>query len=211
MSTKHRRLIGIAVLAGLTGLIGRRPESVTGQDSGVQMIAVEGEGARYWSRWRGPFGQGLVSGSGYPDAWSATRNIVWKAPVPGNGNSSPIVWGDRILLTTAYDGGRRLSVLAYKRSDGSRLWETFAPDGGVEFVHQKNGHASATASTDGERIYVSFGSRGLMAFDMNGKLVWRQDLGRMDNYWGTAGSPLLYKDRVILYQDVSSGSFVAAF
>src|SRR5438093_10507184 len=132
MRTKHRRLIGIAVLAGLTGLIGRRPESVTGQDSGVQMIAVEGEGARYWSRWRGPFGQGLVSGSGYPDAWSATRNIVWKAPTPGNGNSSPIVWGDRILPTTAYDRGRRPSVLAYNRPAVSRSGDTSAAAGGGE-------------------------------------------------------------------------------
>ena len=75
----------------------------------------------------------------------------------------------------------------------------------------KNGHASATPATDGERIYVSFGSRGLFAFDMDGKLVWQRDLGRIDNYHGAAGSPLLYKDRVILYQDQSSGSFIAAF
>src|SRR5215468_2738560 len=134
------------------------------QEQSIQMIAVEGEGARYWSRWRGPSGQGLVGGSGFPDTWSATQNIVWKKPVPGRGNSSPIVWNDRIFLTTAHDGGRRLSVLSYRRSDGATLWETFAPEGRSQSTHNKNGHASATPVTDGQRVYVSFGSRGLLAF-----------------------------------------------
>src|SRR4029453_10537029 len=100
-----------------------------GQDASVQMIATDGEGAKYWSRWRGPWGQGLATGSGYPDTWSATQNVLWKTPVPGRGNSSPVVWGDRILVTTAYDDGRRLGVLAFRRSDGSRLWESFIPNG----------------------------------------------------------------------------------
>jgi len=181
------------------------------QESAVRMIAVEGEGARFWPRWRGPSGQGLVTGTGYPDKWSATENVLWKKPVPGSGNSSPIVWGDRIFLTAAQENGRRLSLLAFRRTDGALLWEAVAPEGGVERVHAKNGFASATPSTDGERIYVSFGTRGLMAFDFSGKLVWRQDLGAMSNYWGTAGSPLLYKDRVILYQDQNRNSFIAAF
>jgi outer membrane protein assembly factor BamB len=176
------------------------------------MIASAGEGARYWPRWRGPSGQGQVSGSGYPDKWSATENVLWKVAVPGEGNSSPVVWGDRIFLTTARDGGRRLSLIAFRRSDGNQLWEAVAPEGRLEFVHDKNGHASATVSTDGKLIYASFGSRGLMAFDFSGKLVWRQDLGAINNYWGTAGSPLLYKDRVILYQDQQRAeSFIAAF
>jgi outer membrane protein assembly factor BamB len=179
--------------------------------AGVEMIPVDGEAAKYWSRWRGPSGQGVVNGSGYPDTWSATQNVLWKKPVPGRGNSSPIVWNDRIFLTTAYEGGRRLSVIAIRRSDGSLLWEAFAPEGRSQSSHYKNGHASATPVTDGQRVYVSFGPRGLMAFDMNGKLVWHQNLGPMDAYHGTAGSPLLYKDRIILYQDQYSESFIAAF
>ncbi len=71
------------------------------------MVADAGEGTKYWPRWRGPSGQGLAVGTGYPDAWSATENIAWKTPVPGRGNSSPIVWRDRVILTTAYDNGRR--------------------------------------------------------------------------------------------------------
>ena len=182
-----------------------------GQEPGVELIGIEGEGAKYWSRWRGPSGQGFAPGSNYPDTWSATQNVRWKTPVPGRGNSSPIVWGDRILLTTAYEGGRRLSILALRRSDGGRLWETFAPTGRAGSTHEKNGHASATPATDGERVYASFGNRGLIAVDLDGKVAWHQDLGPMDAYHGTAGSLLLYRDRIILYQDQFAGAFIAAF
>jgi outer membrane protein assembly factor BamB len=184
---------------------------LAGQDPGVGMLGVEGEGARYWTRWRGPSGQGVVTGTGYVDAWSATENIAWKVAVPGAGNSSPIVWRDRVFLTTASDGGRRLSVLAFRRADGARLWETFAPEGRLASAHFKNGYASATPATDGERLYVSFGNRGLMALDLDGRMLWHRELGPMDAYHGTAGSPLVYRDRVILYQDQSSGSFIGAF
>jgi outer membrane protein assembly factor BamB len=181
-------------------------------DDGVRMVADEGEGAKYWARWRGPSGQGLVSGTGYLDTWSATQNVAWKVAVPGSGNSSPIVWGDRIFLTTAYDNGRRLSVVAFRRTDGQKLWEAFAPEGRSPYGnHYKNGFASATAATDGQRVYASFGPRGLLAVDMDGKVVWHRELGKMEAYHGTAGSPLLYKDRLILYQDQFSDSFIAAF
>ena len=187
---------------------------VSGQEApaAVRMVADEGEGAKYWPRWRGPSGQGLVTGTGYPDAWSPTQNVRWKTALSGDGNSSPIVWGDRIFLTTAYDNGRRVSVLAFRRSDGMKLWEVFAPAGrSGQGTHYKNGHASATPATDGQRVYASFGARGLVAVDMDGKLVWHRDLGPMEAYHGTAGSPLLYKDRIILYQDQFAGSFIAAF
>jgi outer membrane protein assembly factor BamB len=86
---------------------------------------------------------------------------------------------------------------------------------GVEHIYRKNSHASATPTTDGERIYASFGTHGMAAFDFSGKIVWRQKLGDLSNYHGSAGSPVLYKDRVFLYQDHSGsaklGSFVAAF
>jgi outer membrane protein assembly factor BamB len=200
-------ILGLALLANLAG-----ERQAPGQEAAVRMIADEGEGAKYWPRWRGPSGQGLASGADYPDTWSATQNVLWKAPVPGNGNSSPIVWGDRIFVSTANDGGRRLSLLAYRRSDGRLLWEAAAPMGRANSGgHYKNGHASATPATDGERVYVSFGARGLFAFDFNGKLVWQRDLGPMDAYHGTAGSPLLLRDRIILYQDQYSDSFIAAF
>ena len=198
-------LVSFALLFVLSAAPGARQDA-------VRMVADAGEAAKYWARWRGPSGQGLVEGAGYPDAWSATENVAWKTPLPGRGNSSPIVWRDRIIVTTAHDNGRRLSVLAFKRADGTKLWETFAPDGPADgSPHYKNGHASATPATDGERIYVSFGSRGLLAVDLNGKLLWHRDLGVDDVYHGPAGSPLLHKGRVILYQDQYRGSFIAAF
>jgi outer membrane protein assembly factor BamB/rhodanese-related sulfurtransferase len=186
----------------LAPLLAQQPE--------VRMITVEGEGAQYWPVWRGPSRQGLATGT-YPDRWSGTENVLWKTRVPGRGNSSPIVWGDRIFLTSAHDFGRRVSLIAFRRSDGAQLWEAFLPDGRASRAHAKNGHASATPSTDGTYIYASFGSRGLAAFDFNGKLVWHQDLGNVDNYHGAAGSPLLHNNRVIIYQDFGAGSFVAAF
>jgi outer membrane protein assembly factor BamB len=198
------------VLGALTSLL-CPPALLVGQEATAQMVPVDGEGAKYWSRWRGPSGQGLVAGGGFTDTWSATENVLWRKTVPGRGNSSPIVWRDRIFLTTAYDDGRRVSVLAYRRADGGPLWETFLPPGRAGSSHYKNGHASATPATDGERVYASFGGRGLMAVDLDGAIVWQRDIGPIDAYHGTAGSPLVYRDRLILYQDQFSDSFIAAF
>ena len=107
--------------------------------------------------------------------------------MPGSGNSSPIVWGDRIFLTTGRTGGRQLSILAYRRSDGALLWETDVAPGGREYVHPKNGPAAATPVTDGERVYASFGSRGLVAVDFDGNRLWHAEVGQIDNYHGPAG------------------------
>ena len=189
-------------------------DSLKAHDS-VHMISVDGEGSEYWSRWRGPSGQGHVSGTGYPVTWSSTENVLWKAKVPGKGNSSPIVWANRIFLTTAHDDGNKLSVLCFRRSDGELLWEVFIPQTGVEYAHKKNGHASATPTTDGEKVYVSFGTHGVIALDFDGNIAWNRDIGKLDNYHGSAGSPLLYEDTVIIYQDhrgtSETRSFVAAF
>jgi outer membrane protein assembly factor BamB len=179
------------------------------------MVVVEGEGAGYWPRWRGPSGQGHVAGTNYVDSWSDTTNVRWKVPVPGRGHSSPVVWKDHIFLTTARNDGAKVSLLAFRRSDGRLLWETQAPASGIEHVYQKNSHASSTPATDGRRVYASFGTHGLAAFDFNGRLLWHRKLGDIRNYHGSAGSPVLYKDRVFIYQDHDGdgtlGSFVAAF
>jgi len=206
----------VAFLLPLVASAAAAPNATQETDDGeVRMIVVEGEGADYWPRWRGPSGQGYVKGTGYLDTWSDTENVLWEVSVPGNGNSSPIVWADRIFLTTGYDGGRRISLLSYRRSDGEPLWETFVPQQGVEHVHAKNGHASATPITDGERIYASFGTHGVMAVDFDGQVIWHKDWGELNNYHGSAGSPILYGNKLIIYQDHrgsdSLGSFVAAF
>ncbi len=183
--------------------------------SDVRMIDVTGEGAKYWSRWRGPSGQGLVTDGRYTDTWSPKAPVKWKVPLTGRANSSPIVWGEHVYVTNAYDNGKRLSVIAINRADGKKKWETFVPQNGVEWVHYKNGYASATPVTDGERIYASFGRHGLVAIDMAGKIAWHHRFGAINNYHGPAGSPILYKDRIFLFQDHEGGSdqraFVAAF
>ena len=201
----------LAALVVALGLLAAVTPAADAQDSaGVRIVPPEGDGARYWPRWRGPSGQGVVEEPGYPDRWSDTANVLWKRPVPGRGHSSPIVWGDRIFLTTSRDRGQRVSVLSFRRSDGALLWQADAPNGRAERHHGKNSPASATATTDGERVYASFGSRGMLAVDFDGNIVWHRDLGRIDNYHGPAGSPLLYRDSVIIYQDQNGGAFVTA-
>jgi outer membrane protein assembly factor BamB len=198
-------LLGVAVTATAT---------LSGM-ADVAMIEVEGEGAKYWTRWRGPSGQGLVTTGKYTDKWSPTAGVKWKVPVPGRGHSSPIIWGDHIFLTTEREDGAKLSMLAFSRSTGKQLWETFVPTDSIEHVYPKNSRASATAITDGKLVYASFGTHGLAAFDFKGKLAWHTPVGQLNNYHGSAGSPILYKDRIFIYQDHKGSNttkpFVAAY
>ena len=208
--TNVRHTVGVMLAVGIVATA-TTPAPANGQDGGgVRMVRPDGEGGRYWPRWRGPSGQGVVEGTGYPDTWSATTNVLWTTAVPGGGHSSPIVWGDRIFLTTSRNGGRRVSIVSFRRSDGELLWETDAPEGRPEYTHGKNSPAAATATTDGERVYASFGSRGMLAVDFDGHIVWHREFGHIDNYHGPAGSPLLYRDTVIIYQDQNGGAFVIA-
>jgi len=202
--------IASAFLIAAAALSSDRATAQSPASTGVAMIAASGEAASYWPRWRGPSGQGLATGSGYPDTWSDRQNVLWKAAVPGRGHSSPIVWRDQIFVTTGYPDGR-VALLSFRRADGQKQWEIFGPDRTPESLHQKNSHASATPSTDGRRVYASFGNKGLMAVDLNGKLLWHRSLGTFNNYHGTAGSPLLYQDRLIVFQDHAGGSEGGAF
>jgi outer membrane protein assembly factor BamB len=202
--------VAAAVLACLSG----RADPPAPQPAvTVEMVPAEGDAAKYWPRWRGPGGQNVVPDGPYPDTWSATDNVRWKAPLPGRGNSSPIIYKDRIFLTTAHDNGKRRSIVCLNRATGEKLWETFAPAGAPEKVQGKNGWASGSASTDGERVYAFFGNNGLLCVDLDGKQVWHVPLGPFDAYHGTACTPLLYRDKVIFFQDhrIKGGSYVAAF
>jgi outer membrane protein assembly factor BamB len=205
--TRWRAALALAVTAHLS-LSGAPAEP-------VNLIPVEGEAAKYWTRWRGPSGQGHVGSTGFVDTWSDTTNVKWKTTVPGIGHSSPIVWRDFIFLTTSHNDGAKMSMLAFRRADGKLLWETPLPSSGREHIYWKNSHASATAVTDGQLVYASFGTHGMAAFDFTGRIVWHKKVGDLDNYHGSAGSPVLYKDRLFLYQDhqgtASTRSFVAAF
>jgi len=208
----HRGALIAFVLIAALGLLwtAARPGSADAKDAvtepasnpKVEMIVPGGEAMKYWSRWRGPSGQGIVEAGGYPESWSETKNILWKVQVPGRGHSSPIVWGDRVFLTTAgAEAGDHRSILCFRRSDGKLLWQTAVPEAPAEKLHQKNSYASSSVSTDGERIYGYFGNAGMVAVDFEGKLVWHAKFGTINLYHGPGGSPLLFRDRLILYQD----------
>ena len=210
-----RTLIVLGLAAGLSLSSGSPARTSTASTEPVRMLEAEGEAAKYWPRWRGPSGQGYVAGTNYTDTWSNTDGVKWRVAVPGLGHSSPIIWRDHLFITTATGEAATVSMLAYNRQTGKLLWQTALPSGPVEHVYKKNSRASATPVTDGERIYASFGTHGLAAFDFNGKILWHRQLGELRNYHGSAGSPVLYKDRIFLFQDHDGSaalrSFVAAF
>jgi len=176
-----------------------------------QMIPAEGEAAKYWPRWRGPTGQGVAADGDYPDRWSSTENVLWKVEIPGSGLSSPIVFRDSLFLTAALGNGAERLLLCFDRATGKLRWQAKSPGSVPEKPGFKNGHATSTPCTDGERIYVYFGSQGLVCYDFDGKRVWHQDFGLIQTRHGPGGSVLLYRDRVIIYQERNNGSFVAAF
>ncbi len=211
MMTRLLPLFGFLLLASIScGQLRADDEKKT---LAVSMVIPEGDFAKYWPRFRGPTSQGLVLSPGdYPDQWSNTENVLWKVEVPGAGNSSPIVWQEQIFLTTAYNKGNKRSILCFDRGSGKQMWETFVPDCKTERAVAKNGWATGTPTTDGQRIYAYFGNPGILCVDKTGKQVWHVTFGPMDVFHGPACSPLLYKDRVILFQEHQSpsGSFVVA-
>ena len=176
----------------------------------VQLVPPDGDGGKSWPRWRGP-AQGVVADGDYPDQWSPTENVVWKVKVPGQGNSSPIIWKDRLFLTAHENQGKKRLVLCFDRADGKLLWQCPVPEHLVEKAQGKNGYASGTPSTDGERVYAYFGTGGLFCCDVDGKQVWHVPFPKMDALHGMACSPLLFKDKVIIFQEHNPGGFIAAY
>jgi outer membrane protein assembly factor BamB len=187
-----------------------------------------------WPQFRGPQSAGVADDPNLPDTWSSTRNVVWKTEIPGSGWSSPVVWGDRIFLTSVistvapeapkkglYFGGNREGIPADEHrwmvyavdwKTGKIVWEREVHRGVPASAHHlKNTYASETPVTDGERVYAYFGNLGLFVFDMEGKPVWSQPWGpfRTRYGWGTASSPVLYKDRIYVVNDNDDRSFLA--
>ena len=165
-----------------------------------------------WPQWRGP-GAGDIASSASPAVrFHASGGYRWKIELPGEGNSSPIAWGDSILLTTALaeTDPPTLAILCYDRRDGRLVWQREVGQAQGR-THAKNGYASATLATDGERIVAFFGSNGLFCCDFSGNRLWHADLGDLDHQWGTAASPVIYRDRVIQLCDAQKASSIAAF
>ncbi len=193
----------------------------------------------FWPYWRGPAADGMAAGDA-PLHWSDTQNVKWKTAIPGHGNSSPVVWGDQIFVTTAiptsaaaksdpapsarggFGGGNsgpqpehKFDVLCLDRKTGKILWQKTARIASPhEGYHSTYGSfASNSPVTDGKHVYAFFGSRGMYCYDMKGNLVWEKDFGiqmRMKMAFGEGTAPVLNGDRIIVIFDHEGDSFIAA-
>jgi outer membrane protein assembly factor BamB len=192
--------------------------------------------AEDWSQFRGPGSLGVSAEKHLPSEWGLDKNVRWKTKIPGTGWSSPIVWGDRIFVTTAvaakeakpksftesYGGANvgklpddvyRWEVLCLERATGKILWKQTAAEGKPAIpIHPSNSYASETPVTDGERVYAYFGTKGLFCYDVTGQLLWSKDLGayKMMMGWGTGSSPALEGDRLFVQCDNEEKSFLVA-
>ncbi len=190
---------------------------------GAALMWCNATSAGDWPGWRGPLGNGISEDKGFPVHWSAAdaegkplpvekwQNIRWKVAVPGKGNSSPIVWKDRLFLTTTLDDEGTRAILCFRRTNGDLLWKATNPSKAREKLSGdglKAGFASPTPITDGERVYAFFGPAGVLCVDFDGKQVWHEDLGALDHVWGTAASPVLWKDLLILNGDNDGPAFL---
>jgi outer membrane protein assembly factor BamB len=162
-----------------------------------------------WPQWRGPTGDGHSAEKGLPVRWDV-KSVVWKTPLKGRGQSSPVLWGERIFLTTALEDGKQRVVFCVDRKDGKLLWEHVAWKGTPEPSHAMNGWASPTCATDGEHVVAFFGKGGLHAYRADGQPLWSRDLGKFAGPWGTAASPILVGDLVIQNCDAEEEAFLIA-
>jgi outer membrane protein assembly factor BamB len=206
------------------------------------IAATGSSSAGNWPQWRGPDGSGISTEKNLPAEWSTTKNIKWKTPIEGRGHSSPIVWGNKIFLTTAIEGEvvpgakaakhvldnkdfvhpdsvgankkHTFKVIAIDRNDGKVLWQSTAWEGTpYDDRHRKSSYAASTPATDGKLVYAYFGTEGLYAYDFNGKLAWKADLGKLGTVgMGTGTSPIIFENFVIVQCDEENGeaSFIVA-
>lgn len=190
-----------------------------------------------WPQFRGPQALGVPDPKDeakLPDKWSTTENVVWKTEIPGTGWSSPIVWGDKIFLTSVTSAGALEPIKKGLYFGGERpapkdehRWLVYAIDGRTGKIawerevfkavpgfsrHLKNSYASETPVTDGQRVYALFGNIGVFCFDFNGKLLWQQKLEPKPTRfgWGTAASPVVYQDKLFVLNDNDEASYLLA-
>jgi hypothetical protein len=180
----------------------------------IVVIAAPAVGEN-WPGFRGPDGSGISSDKNPPVKWSDSENLKWKTPLPGPGSSSPIVWGDRVFVTcySGYGLGRRSPgnlkdlkrhLICMDRGSGKVLWNQTVAAAGPEDPYRgfisEHGYASHTPVTDGKSVFVFFSKTGAMAFDFAGKQLWKTSLGTMSGTkrWGSAASPILYKNTLIV-------------
>ncbi|HUG18231.1 MAG TPA: PQQ-binding-like beta-propeller repeat protein, partial [Planctomycetaceae bacterium] len=202
----------------------------------VTSLPAQDANERNWAQWRGPLATGVAPHADPPVEWNDDKNIRWKTPLPGRGHSTPIVWDDRIFVTTAIPFGEKLPpkysgrpgehdnhpvthryrfvVLAIDRADGSIVWEkNLNEDLPVEGGHFTASLASASPVTDGKHLFAFFGSFGLYCLDFDGNVVWKADLGKMHTKHGhgEGSSPVLHGDTLVVNWDHEDQSKLIAF
>ncbi len=160
--------------------------------------------AENWPRFRGPTGQGLSSEANLPLYWSPTSNVVWKMAIPGIGWSSPIVWDDRIFLTSTTEDGVSCRVFCVDRLSGKTLWNREVFCQVPQYKQQKNSHATPTPVTDGERVYAVFSSGGIAAINFDGSNCWTYRDAKYYSRHGLGASPIVYGNLLIMPYDGSN-------
>ena len=195
-----------------------------------------------WPSFRGPFASGIMDGADLPDQWNIKtgENIKWVTEIPGLGHSSPVIWGDKMFITTAISGSgidslkvglygdidnvndesiHEFKIYCINKNTGQILWERLSQKG-IPAVkrHTKASHANSTPATNGHCVIAFFGSEGLYCYDFDGKLIWKRDFGRMnagpytdpDTDWGFASSPIIHNNRIIIQCDFLGDCFLAS-
>ena len=149
--------------------------------------------------WRGAHGDGTCSESNLPTKWSTTENVAWKVKLPERGNSTPVVWQNKVFVTQAIEKQGKRLLLCFDKKTGKQLWDAGTIYKEAELTHATNPYCSASPATDGERVIVYFASAGVFCYDLEGKELWkRTDLGKQHHIWGNGTSPVIAGDRVFL-------------
>jgi outer membrane protein assembly factor BamB len=170
---------------------------------------ILGGEAKHWDRFRGPNGTGTSDDKDVPVTFGANENVIWKVPLTGTGNSSPVVWGNRLFLHSATSDGKQRSLLCLDTVDGKIRWQKSIP-GATAKIRADSSLASSTPTTDGKAVYVSFwdGKDILVtAYDFEGESLWSKNLGRFNSQHGAGASPILYRDKLILANDMDKDDF----
>lgn len=180
---------------------------------GALLFTLVAARAENWQGFRGPRGDGTSAEKGLPLKWSPTENIAWKAPIPGRGHSSPIIWEDRVFLVSCIEEKEERILLCLDRRTGKTLWQRTVLKSPLEQIHKLNSYASSTLLTDGERVYVSFLDRNRMfiaAYDFDGNKMWAVRPGAFFSVHGYCSSPILYKELVIVNGDHDGDGYIVA-